>query len=422
MLLMNNGSVAALRRRVGLLDGDDDVTLNPYNLFKPLAVDPAPSRLEAPLPQGGPEQSPSVYASTGTPRQGGLLGRPAVPEELKGLLTPEEQASVQPGLLTRLGNFVLGPSSREFMQQRAMEIVKTKDAAAQRQQALEMEAGRKRLVASIDWSRPDAGQRYVMGMMQMGADPKEAGQAFRDFAVPRPAPLGGNAYVDADGNVRQLDPPPEKDEPKIVDGVLYEKIDGKWVPQTQRRVADAPGRFQIVQGADGQFHRVRVDGPEGPVGIQGRVPGQTSGRTSAMLKKARIANDASLAQVRAVLSDLERAGPSGEGAVGWKAYIPDPLLNRWFPEGVETRSGLQNVGSIVLHDRFGAALTKTELQRAGFIPFDTDNAATAKSKISKLIQFIEMQNAALDDQTADEPTAKTKKITVNGKTFIVPDE
>jgi len=87
-----------------------------------------------------------------------------------------------------------------------------------------------------------------------------------------------------------------------------------------------------------------------------------------------------------LLKGLEVAGQKGsKTAVGLKAYTPDIALNRLDPEGTVTRAAIADIGSMIMHDRSGAAVTVSESPRLKpFIPLTTDNAETALKKLERL--------------------------------------
>ena len=83
-------------------------------------------------------------------------------------------------------------------------------------------------------------------------------------------------------------------------------------------------------------------------------------------------------------------------AVGLKRMGPDALNQRLDPEGVDARAMIANVGSLILHDRSGAAVTVSEWPRlAPFIPRMGDNAATARRKLQLLRKAMETETAEL---------------------------
>lgn len=74
-------------------------------------------------------------------------------------------------------------------------------------------------------------------------------------------------------------------------------------------------------------------------------------------------------------------------ATGMKGFLPNGLLNRIDPKGAETRAAISDLGSLVLHDRSGAAVTAAEFPRlAPFIPTHTDDQATSEKKLRNFVQ------------------------------------
>lgn len=73
-------------------------------------------------------------------------------------------------------------------------------------------------------------------------------------------------------------------------------------------------------------------------------------------------------------------------ATGVKGYLPDPLLQRMDPSGVDTRAAVANLGSMVIHDRSGAAVTASEFPRLRpFIPSATDAPDVVKKKLTQFV-------------------------------------
>jgi hypothetical protein len=115
-----------------------------------------------------------------------------------------------------------------------------------------------------------------------------------------------------------------------------------------------------------------------------------------------INNAKSLQSIDAALASLKT--PEGKNAVGWKGYLPNSLLNRVSPEGTETRANISDVGSLILHDRSGAAVTAAESPRLmPFIPLATDDNVTAAKKLARFKQAFE---AETNNLTFQFPQAK----------------
>lgn len=91
-------------------------------------------------------------------------------------------------------------------------------------------------------------------------------------------------------------------------------------------------------------------------------------------------------------------GAAGDpNATGIKGYLPNQVLNRVDPKGVDTRAAIADLGSLVIHDRSGAAVTAAEFPRlAPFIPTEKDDPATARKKLD---QFVKNYRANIDDTT-----------------------
>lgn len=84
-------------------------------------------------------------------------------------------------------------------------------------------------------------------------------------------------------------------------------------------------------------------------------------------------------------------------ATGWKGLMPNMLLNRLDPAGVDTRAMIADLGSLVIHDRSGAAVTAAEFPRlAPFIPTAYDDPATARKKLER---FVQVYRETLADQS-----------------------
>jgi len=152
-----------------------------------------------------------------------------------------------------------------------------------------------------------------------------------------------------------------------------------------------------------------VDANGNPVFIQ---PGKAGGAPSVMpgftppaekLRPIPATVNAGIIQNNATLGKINKAlaligGKTTEGdkeATGVKGYLPNVLLNRIDPEGTLTRAEIADIGSQILHDRSGAAVTISESPRLlPFIPQTTDDAATVTKKLSRLAAAIESEQEA----------------------------
>lgn len=109
------------------------------------------------------------------------------------------------------------------------------------------------------------------------------------------------------------------------------------------------------------------------------------------MQKAMVENATNLQRAQRAL-DLVEGKDLGEmkgdkSATGWKGFLPNTVLNRVDPQGVDARASIADLGSLVIHDRSGAAVTAAEFPRlAPFIPLATDDADTVKKKLRRFIQ------------------------------------
>lgn len=115
--------------------------------------------------------------------------------------------------------------------------------------------------------------------------------------------------------------------------------------------------------------------------------------------KALLENQTNLRRAQtalALVSGEEVDGIKGDtDATGKKGWLPNQLLNRMDAEGVDTRAAIADLGSLVIHDRSGAAVTASEFPRlAPFIPTEKDDAATVRKKLG---QFTRNYQAVIDD-------------------------
>lgn len=113
------------------------------------------------------------------------------------------------------------------------------------------------------------------------------------------------------------------------------------------------------------------------------------------------------------LLDGKNAGAlkGDSNATGLKGYLPQPILNRMDPDGVDTRAMVTDIGSLVLHDRSGAAVTASETPRLlPFIPLPTDDNATARKKLVRFKQIYEQEQQAYLDAYSKDQGYKTPKV------------
>ncbi|WP_326538497.1 hypothetical protein [Pseudorhodoferax sp.] len=98
-------------------------------------------------------------------------------------------------------------------------------------------------------------------------------------------------------------------------------------------------------------------------------------------------------------------------ATGWKGYLPNSILNRADPAGVDARAAIADLGSLTIHDRSGAAVTAAEFPRlAPFIPQPTDDAATVEKKLQRFEEVYQQEVDALRETYSREQGYKPNPV------------
>lgn len=90
------------------------------------------------------------------------------------------------------------------------------------------------------------------------------------------------------------------------------------------------------------------------------------------------------------------------GAVGLARMGGEGINQRIDPKGVDARAAIADVGSLIIHDRSGAAVTVSEAPRLmPFIPTVTDTSEAAKKKLTRLLKMVDEANVGIE--TAYDP-------------------
>ena len=162
----------------------------------------------------------------------------------------------------------------------------------------------------------------------------------------------------------------------------------------QTIIANRPPRQepqpQIVQTDSGPMIMDRSGNARPVMGPDGQpVKGKSTEKalpTSAAQKLMENQQNLRRAEQALALVNGESVGEAkgDPNATGWKGYVPNVILNRVDPKGVDARAAIADLGSLVIHDRSGAAVTAAEFPRLRpFIPAATDDAETVKKKLSR---------------------------------------
>jgi hypothetical protein len=98
------------------------------------------------------------------------------------------------------------------------------------------------------------------------------------------------------------------------------------------------------------------------------------------------------------------------GSLGFQNNLPDALMQRVDPGGVDVRAAVSDIGSLKIHDRSGANVTVSEAPRLKpFIPMATDTPATAKKKLLRLRSEMEMMQKQLEGGASLKQTTEAPK-------------
>lgn len=161
------------------------------------------------------------------------------------------------------------------------------------------------------------------------------------------------------------------------------------------RPAPTPVQPQMVTTQEGVF-QVGRDGKATPVMANGvpltGKPVQPPGKALPVSAAQKLMeNNQNLRKAEQALALIEGGDVKGikgdKNATGWKGYVPDAILQRTDPQGIATRAAIGDLGSMVIHDRSGAAVTAAEFPRLKpFIPQTTDDPVTVKKKLNRFAQ------------------------------------
>jgi hypothetical protein len=173
--------------------------------------------------------------------------------------------------------------------------------------------------------------------------------------------------------------------------------------RSREATAATMGKPFEVTGPDGQPMLVQQDRSGKITPVQGFGPKTQSLKPiPATVNEAIIKNGQASSQIDRALTLLEGKNVDGmqgdPSATGWKAYLPNGVLNRMDPQGVDARAVISDIGSLKIHDRSGAAVTIGESPRLmPFIPLSTDDASTVKKKLNKLRVELAGESSAMQD-------------------------
>jgi hypothetical protein len=135
---------------------------------------------------------------------------------------------------------------------------------------------------------------------------------------------------------------------------------------------------------------------------------QPPAQPPATMASAMLNNAASLRNARIAL-DLVNQRPQSFGlAAGVQNMVPG-VLERTDPDGTQARAAVANLGSLVIHDRSGAAVTAAEFPRLRpFIPQVSDPPDVVKTKLASFVR--EYEDMLKDQYSAFGPSSGYRQL------------
>ncbi len=146
--------------------------------------------------------------------------------------------------------------------------------------------------------------------------------------------------------------------------------------------ANAP-KFQMVGDQPYTMHpRTGILSPASAVGVDGRpMPLRVDPKVSETTLAKMATNEAALASIQRG-RQLVQDNPD---AFGLKNLLPDQVMQRMDPSGVDSRAEVGKIGATKIHDLSGAAVTVSEFPRlAVFIPNVKDTPEAIDIKLANL--------------------------------------
>lgn len=181
----------------------------------------------------------------------------------------------------------------------------------------------------------------------------------------------------------------------------------------------------VVQTDQGPVMADPRTGNSQPLTLNGETLGPRVKEIPAASNRAILENSQNITKVQQAIDLLEGKNvgvmTGDKGATGAKAYLPNGLLNRIDPSGVDTRAAIADIGSLLVHDRSGAAVTAAETPRLlPFIPLATDDTATAAKKLKRFKQLYEAEAQGLEAAYGADAGYRSRKAPAAGAPAAQP--
>lgn len=140
------------------------------------------------------------------------------------------------------------------------------------------------------------------------------------------------------------------------------------------------------------------------------------------IQKGMTENVTALRKIEDAMAALTKApDATGAGVGAVNQWMPNAVTNFMFPEGVNARALIADIGSLKLHDRSGANITASESPRlAPFIPSVGDTQEVIKNKLANFqreyVNTLNDMNSAYGADSGYAPNLSVVETLKNGRT------
>lgn len=272
--------------------------------------------------------------------------------------------------------------AQERAQQQQLGMFALQQQAAQQRAAEERDFAMKRLSAEQDFTRAENAKKIEGQFALHMADIKAKGEE-RLAAIRLAEQEKRITKEEADRRAEELRK--ELQARELAGREYLARLVGSMRPAPQPQMVTTPeGVFQV--GRDGRA--VPVVAPDGKP-LTGKAPEKAIPASAAQKLFDNQQNLRRAEQALALMEGRDVGEMKGDAnATGLKGYMPDAVLQRQDPQGVDARAAIADLGSLVIHDRSGAAVTAAEFPRLQpFIPSPKDDPDTARKKLKRFVQI-----------------------------------
>lgn len=288
-----------------------------------------------------------------------------------------------------------------------LQMQQLQGALAHQQRQADAETRRERYLGAIDANQGPALPVTMPAALAAGLSPQEVAALMP--APKAPIKLGTGEVLLDPATMRQVASGPAREAEQPADWRLYQLSGAAqrgmtfdaW-DQARRRAGAASTTVTLgspvpVTLPDGTQALVQpANRPGEPPQIM-RIPGSGEPlrpppkETPAALREKLATNSVTLGKIDQALALVDRK----PGSLGAQNYLPDAIVQRIDPQGVDVRAIVADIGGQKIHDRSGAAVTVGESARLKpYIPAATDTPDTVRIKLRQFrAEYAAMQQA-----------------------------